>query len=106
MGLELADLTTITGGTVVITILVQLLKTNVPRRWIAHLAVVLGLVLAIVASLVLGKTSAEDLGNAALAGFLAGASSVGLYQLQRPAAFLTSKNSTARHHESQPPWRG
>lgn len=82
--MNLNDIQTAAGAAVIVAIVMQTLKSLVPERWVPATAILVGVALVIGATGVVGQGTAEDLGHAALTGFLAGASSVGLYAAQRP----------------------
>ncbi len=80
--MTLSDPLSVGGAAVVVTLLVQLLKPWVPEKLVPHTTALIGIVVVVAAAVVLGQTSAEQLGNAVLTGFLAGTAAVGLYELQ------------------------
>ncbi len=89
--MSLNDLQTVLGVSVVVMILVQLIKPYFEEDAIRLLAIGLGLVVGLLAAITLGQSSALDLGNAILTGFLGGASAIGLYQAQKPLGLLAPK---------------
>lgn len=66
---------------IVVSLIVQIVKGWIVERFIPVAAVLIGMALVLVASILLEKTSIVELGNAALTGFMAGASAIGLYDL-------------------------
>lgn len=91
MQLSISDLLTVSGLAVVITIIVQLAKGLVEERFVPLFAVAVGVVLAVVASVVLQQYGPEAVAQAVLTGFLGGASAIGIYSLQKPAGVLKGK---------------
>lgn len=89
--MTLGDLLTIGGGAIVVAVIVQLIKPFVAERLVPLAAVGIGILLAVAASAILGQVTPEALGNAALAGLLAGASAVGIYNVQKPVGLLGPK---------------
>ena len=79
--LTLQSCLTVAGAAVVVAIIVQLVKQWVAERFVPLLAVAVGVGLVLGASAILGNTTAEQLGNGALTGLLAGASAIGIYDL-------------------------
>ncbi len=91
MEITLTDLQTIGGAVVVIALLVQLLKGRISKQATPLVAILLGVVVVVAAELALGLSGSEAIGNAVLRGLLAGAASVGLYDVQKPTGLLRSK---------------
>ena len=91
MELTLNDLLTVSGLAVVITIIVQLAKGWVEERFVPLFAVAVGIVLAVLASVVLQQYGPEAVAQAVLTGLLGGASAIGIYKLQQPAGVLKGK---------------
>lgn len=87
----LNDLQTVAGVAILVAILVQLFKGLVEDRSVPLLAVIVGIVVGVLASIALGQSAPVDIGNAVLTGLLGGASAVGLYQVQKPIGLLRSK---------------
>lgn len=81
--MTLLDVETVAGASAVTSIIVQLLKSWVPRKWLPHTGVAAGVVIVLTASMILGQTSAQSLGSAVLTGLLAGAAAVGLQRVQK-----------------------
>ena len=98
MTLTLSDLLTSGGVAVVVVLLVQLVKRFIPEGYVQHVAVGLGIAIAVIARLVLGPITAELVGNAVLIGFFGGLSAVGLYQVQQPLGLLAAKAPDATPH--------
>jgi hypothetical protein len=82
MELTLNDLLTVAGVAVVTGLLVQVLKRWIAEDLIPVLALVVGIALAVAASVALGLVGAENLGNAVLTGLLGGSAAIGLYETQ------------------------
>ncbi len=82
MELTLNDLLTVSGLAVVVTIITQLVKGFVDERWVPLLAVAVGIVLAVVASVALGLYGVAAVAQAALTGLLGGAAAIGIYEVQ------------------------
>lgn len=82
--MQLADLLNVGGLAVVIILALQiakpLLSSDQVTKWTPSLAVILGIVVALVVSL----TQAADPAQGVLTGFLAGCSAAGLYDVARP----------------------
>jgi len=66
---------------VVVSIIVQIVKPWIVERFIPLASVLIGMGIVLIASVLLEKTAVVELGNAALTGFMAGASAIGLYDL-------------------------
>jgi len=79
--LNLASLLSVAGAAVVVSVIVQIVKPWIMERLIPLSSVLIGMGLVLLASVILGHTGAEELGNAALTGLLAGASAIGIYDL-------------------------
>lgn len=94
MPLQLSDLLTLGGISAFTLLAVQLLKGYLPSRLVPVVAVVLGALVAVGASIFLGQTTGAQLGQAALTGLLGGFASSGIYELQKPIAVLPAKAPT------------
>jgi uncharacterized membrane protein len=81
MSLNLNDLLTLLGASLLMTALVQVLKQYILERWIPLCAVALGIVVVVAAALALGYRDAEGIGNAVLTGTLAGLAAIGVYEV-------------------------
>ena len=89
--LTLADLLTVGGLSLLVTILVQLAKPYLPEKQIPLFSIAVGVLVAVVTSLALGRVGAEPVGQAILTGVLGGAAAIGIYQLQQPTGLLKPK---------------
>lgn len=91
MELTLADLLKVTGLPIVVAIITNLAKPNLPEVQVPRFAVAVGIAIAVAVSLVLGQTGPEAVAQSILTGLLGGAASVGLYKLQEPIGLLKSR---------------
>lgn len=91
MEMQLSDLLTVAGLPVVVAILTNLAKPNLPETQVPRFAVAIGVLVAVVVSLVMGRVGAEAVAQAVLTGVLGGAASIGLYKLQEPIGLLKPK---------------
>lgn len=95
MDMTLSQLLTVGGVTAVVLVLIQAIKGRLPDDWEALIAIGLGIVLAVLASLAQGNYSVAAMAQAALTGLLGGAAAVGAYKAQVPAGILPSKPDKA-----------
>lgn len=83
------------GAAIIVSILVQILKSRLPSDLIPLAALLLGVLLVEGATLAVRLTAGEfvplDAFDALLTGILAGASSIGLYEVQRPTGLFSPK---------------
>lgn len=79
---RLTELVTVGGLAVVLSVLTQLWKNEVPDVWVPRVNVIIGIVLAVGASIALERTTVVDLAEAAFIGLFGAASATGLYKLQ------------------------
>ena len=101
------DLLSTGGAAIIVSILVQLLKPFIDERWIPLSAIAVGVALVEMAMVAVGLSAGEfvpiDLVNGLLTGILAGASSIGLYQVQKPVGVLGAKGTPPAGQPDQPP---
>jgi hypothetical protein len=83
------------GAAIIVSILVQILKSRLPADLIPLAALLIGVLLVEGATIAVGLTAGTFAPiaafNALLTGILAGASSIGLYEVQRPTGLLAPK---------------
>ncbi len=91
------DAMTVGGAAVLVAILAQVLKGLISERIVPFLAIGLGILVVdgatAAAGLTAGTLTPLDLFNGLLTGIIAGASSIGLYQVQKPAGILSPKQT-------------
>lgn len=91
MDLSIADLRTVQGGMIIVAIIVQVSKPFIPERVIQLYALGVGVLLSIGATFAMGLVSLQEVSNGALIGFLAAASAIGLYKIQKGIGVLQPK---------------
>ena len=98
MNFSIADLATFTGCSAATLIIVQLAKTKVPDNWIAVFSAVTGMIVAVLATWIIGKFTQVEVGNALVVGLFSGASASGIYDGIRGLApkVLTSASDQRR----------
>ena len=94
MDMSLTDLQGAAGLAVIVLILVQVVKKWLPEDIIPLFALGLGVVISLLVSAALGVFTVPGLAQAVLTGLLGGASSIGLYQVQKPVGILGAKADT------------
>lgn len=87
--MQLGDLLTIGGASVIVSLLVQLVKPLLPARLVPLMALAIGVLIVGLAAV--ANVYAQAAGQAVLTGILAGAGAIGLYEVQAPVGFLRSK---------------
>lgn len=92
----LSDILTIAGASVIVTLLTQLIKADVPEKRVPHVALALGVLIVVQASLALGKSTYADLGTAVVTGLLAGAAAIGWYNVEKHSTGLLHARSDIR----------
>lgn len=83
------------GAAIIVSILVQIAKSRIPADWVPIAALLMGIALVEAATVALGLSGGNltpiALFDGALTGIIAGASSIGLYEVQRPTGVLPSR---------------
>ena len=91
MDMQLSELQTVAGLMVVVTILVNVFKRYVSEDRVPLLALGLGVAIAVLGAAALNQYGVQNVAQAILTGLLAGASAIGLYQVQKPVGLLPPK---------------
>lgn len=81
MDVTLAMAVTPAGAAILTTIIIQLIKPSILPAWTPRLAVIAGITITLLASWALGIVDRAGLAQAVINGLLAGASSVGIYEV-------------------------
>ncbi len=89
--MSLTDIQSAASAAVIVLIIIQVCKRWIDEKLVPLASILLGIVIVVAATLVLGQSSPEAIGNAVLQGILAGAASSGLYSVQKPVGLLPSK---------------
>jgi membrane protein implicated in regulation of membrane protease activity len=90
--ISVTDLLTIPGIILLVGIIIQVAKVYLPADYIQLFALGLAIVLGLVAVAVLGPWTAQGYLDGFLRGVVAGAASVGGYQIAKPFGLLKSRS--------------